>query len=298
LSSAVAQPIRVQDQRKTQHSYRDFSLHTVKPSVADDRGSLAPTHIQSVSRASRLLLFVAEGTDGQMAKQCADALGLPLATTHHLLSTLVAERLLSKDGKRRYHLGPKVGALADAYQHQLMPPDYLLDPLRRLADVTAETAHLCAWRHGEVVALASVEGSQAVRVSAVHTGLEGAANARASGKLLLALAPEAVANAYLASHPLQRFTARTIVDRLELERELEQIRSRGYAIDDEEFARDVACVAAPIAIGEAVIGAYSVSAPLARFRERTQWLIEAVRNAARAGAGAIPEDTPDAVTSD
>jgi DNA-binding IclR family transcriptional regulator len=264
----------------------------------DNGGSPAPTHIQSVSRAARLLLFVTEGADGQTAKQCADALELPLATTHHLLSTLVAERLLSKDGKRRYHLGPKVGALADAFERQMLPPEYLVDPLRRLADMTAETAHLCAWRRGEVVALASIEGSQAVRVSAVHTGLEGGANARASGKLLLALAPEATMNAYLSSHPLERFTARTIVDRTEFEQELEQIRARGYAIDDEEFAPDVACVAAPISIGDAVIGAYSVSAPLARFRERKPWLIEAVRNAARAGAGAIPQDTPEAVTSE
>jgi DNA-binding IclR family transcriptional regulator len=47
------------------------------------------------------------------------------------------------------------------------------DGLRHLADVTAETAHLCAWRHGEVVALASFEGSQAVRVSSVHTAAVG-----------------------------------------------------------------------------------------------------------------------------
>ena len=107
---------------------------------------------------------------------------------------------------------------------------------------------------------------------------------------------EQLGNAHALSRGLSSHLAPKRI--LDLERELEQIRSRGYAIDDEEFARDVACVAAPIAIGDAVIGAYSVSAPLARFRERTQWLIEAVRNAARAGAGAIPEDTPDAVTSD
>jgi IclR family transcriptional regulator, acetate operon repressor len=266
--------------------------------VAATGGSIARTHIQSVSRATRLLLLVAEGADGLTAKQCAGALGLPLATAHHLLSTLVAEGLLSKDARRRYHLGPKVGALADAFAHQMMPPEYLLDPLRRLADMTAETAHLCAWRHGEVVALASLEGSQAVRVSAVHTGLQGAAHARASGKLLLALAPQATVNAYLSSHPLEPFTARTIVDRAELEQELEQIRARGYAIDDEEFAPDVACAAAPIAVGDAVIGTYSVSAPLGRFRQREQWLIEAVRSAARAGAGAIPQDMPEAVRSD
>jgi IclR family transcriptional regulator, acetate operon repressor len=249
-----------------------------------------PTRIQSASRAVRLLLFVADGVDGETAKTCADALALPLATTHHLLATLVDERLLSKDAKRRYHLGPKVGVLADSFQRQMLPPDYLLAPLRHLAEITAETAHLCAWRHGQVVVLASVEGVQAVRVASLHTGLAGDAHARASGKLLLALATPTAREAYLVRHPLERRTERTTVDRAELEHEFEQIRERGYAIDDEEFAPGVACVAAPIATGTAVIGAYSVSAPLARFNERRPWLVEAVRSAALAGAGAAPRE--------
>ncbi len=256
-----------------------------------ERDIRAPTQIQSVARAARLLLFVADGVDGRTAKACSDALGLPLATTHHLLATLVVEGLLSKDGKRRYILGPKVGMLADAFEHQMLPPEYLLEPLRQLADTTAETAHLCAWRHGEVVALASVEGSQAVRVASVHTGLAGFAHARASGKVLLALSSKSARDAYLARHSLERLTDRTITGRSELDAELENVRQQGYAIDDEEFAPGVACVAAPIAVGSSVIGAYSVSAPLARFRERRRWLIEAVRTAAQSGAGAIPQQS-------
>ena len=250
----------------------------------------SPTRIRSASRAVRLLLFVADGADGQSAKACGEALGLPPSTTHHLLTTLVDERLLSKDAKRRYHLGPKVGVLADAFQRQMLPPDYLLAPLRHLAEITAETAHLCAWRHGQVVVLASIEGVQAVRVASLHTGMDGDAHARASGKLLLALADPATREDYLTRHPPERRTERTVVDRAQLEIEFEQIREEGYAIDDEGFAPGVACVAAPITAGTAVIGAYSVSAPLARFNERKRWLIEAVRGAALAGGDATPRE--------
>src|ERR1700680_3342672 len=218
-----------------------------------------PTRIQSASRAVRLLLFVADGVDGQTAKACADALALPLATTHHLLAQLVDERLLSKDAKRRYHLGPKVGVLADSFQRQMLPPDYLLAPLRHLAEITAETAHLCAWRPGQVVVLASIEGVQAVRVASLHTGMDGDAHARASGKLLLALADPATREDYLTRHPPELRTERTVVDRAQLDVEFEQIHEQGYAIDDEEFAPGVACVAAAITSGTAVIGAYSVS---------------------------------------
>ena len=54
-------------------------------------------------------------------------------------------------------------------------------------------------------------------------------HARASGKLLLALAPDEVREAYLAAHPLKRLTPSTITRRDELLKAFEQIRADGYA---------------------------------------------------------------------
>ena len=55
-------------------------------------------------------------------------------------------------------------------------------------------------------------------------------------------------------------------NRSKLEHEFEQIRAQDRAINDEVVASNAACRAAPLAIRDAVIGAYSVSAPLTRFR--------------------------------
>jgi IclR family transcriptional regulator, acetate operon repressor len=253
-----------------------------------------PTRIRSVVRAVGLLVWVAGEQGPRTASNASRALGLPLATTHHLLNTLAAAGMLAKDAKREYHLGPKVGALSDAFQREVFPPDYLLGPLRHVADASGETAHLTAWRHGEIVILTSVEGTQAVRVARLHSGLEGGAHARAAGKLLLALATPQIRDAYLAAHPLEPLTERTILSRDELDAEFERIRERGYAIDEEEFAPDVACVAAPIVVDGFHIGAYSISAPLRRFRDRRVWLIDAVLSAAGAGASVEPADAADA----
>jgi IclR family transcriptional regulator, acetate operon repressor len=253
-----------------------------------------PTRIRSVVRAVGLLLWVASEQGPRTASNASRAVGLPLATTHHLLNTLAASGMLAKDAKREYHLGPNVGALTDAFQREVFPPDYLLGPLRHLADASGETAHLTAWRHGEIVILTSVEGTQAVRVARLHSGLEGGAHGRAAGKLLLALAAPQIRDAYLASHPLEPLTERTIRSRDELDAELAVIRDRGYAVDEEEFAPGVACVAAPIVVNGFPIGAYSVSAPFGRFRDRRVWLIDAVLSAASAGASVVPADAADA----
>ncbi len=75
---------------------------------------------------------------------------------------------------------------------------------------------------------------------------------------------------------------------------MERIREQGYAVDVEEFSPGVACVAAPILVNNIPIGAYSVSAPVARFRKGEVQLIDAVVSAARAAAHIAPPESPDA----
>lgn len=226
-----------------------------------------------------LVYFAGEG-DGATATETAAALGLPVPTAYHLLNTLAAEGFVVKDARRRYHLGPQVGVLADSFRNDLTPPEYLLAPLHELAETTGETVYLSAWRHGEIVVLACIEGDGPVRVRGPHIGMSGFAHARASGKLLLAFATPPEREAYLRSHTLERLTPRTLVDPAELAAELDAVAKRGYALDVEEFREDVRCVAAPIVEGGATTSAYTVSTPANRFRARRAELIEAVRSAA------------------
>lgn len=244
------------------------------------------TTIRSVARASRILVQLGEQPDGRTAKEVAVALALPLPTTYHLLGTLVAEGFVVKDSRRRYRLGPALGTIADSYVRQFSPPEYLIGPLHRLADETGETVYVVTWRHDRIVVLASVEGGSAVRVSGANLGFVESAHARASGKLLLAFASEEVRTAYLALNPLVPVTPRTIVQPEEFELELERIRLRGYAVDEEEFREGVSCVAAPVMESGHAVSAYSVSAPAERFGRRRAELIDCVLDATREAAEA------------
>lgn len=239
------------------------------------------TQVQSVARACRLLLFVSEQADGCTATEAASAAGMALPTTYHLLNTLVAEGMLVKDSRRRYTVGPKVGALSDAFLRQQSAPEYLLAPLHQLAETTGETAYLTGWRGEEIRVLASVEGAHAVRVAGLHSGYYAHGHARATGKLLLAYARPEVREAYLRKNPPTALTPRTIVDVAALEAELALTRERGYAIEQEEFAEGVGCASAPVLEHGVVIAAYTISAPIHRFGERRQALIDAVVHTAR-----------------
>ena len=243
----------------------------------------APTRIRSVRRAAALLEQAALSPGGCTATSAARALEIPLPTAYHLLNTLVDAGLLAKD-ERRYRLGAKVGLLAEAFLTQVSAPTHLVERLRELAERTGETAYLSAWRQSDAVLLQIVEGRRAVRVSGLHLGYSGIAHARASGKVLLAFGRPGTLEEYLRSHRISARTPKTVSGADALRAEIEAARRAGYAIDEEEFAEGVACIAAPVADGTMAIG---ISVPVERYRSLRQELIDAV--VAVAGKAAPPQ---------
>jgi DNA-binding IclR family transcriptional regulator len=240
--------------------------------------STSKTQIQSVARASRLLLWLAEQRKGCTAKEAADASGLRLSTVYHLLNTLVAEGLLTRDAERRYGLGAGVGLLALSYDQQmrLAVPEQLLEPLHRLKAATGETAYLTAWSGTTIRLLAMVESENALRVSWAMVGPYDRAHVRAAGKVLLAHATPELRQAYLGaatslSEPAQSSAL------VELEAELAKVREQGYAHDLGAFIPGVSCVAAPILVRGNIVGVYAVAVPTERFTQNVEQLTDAVR---------------------
>ncbi|TKG71692.1 IclR family transcriptional regulator [Prauserella endophytica] len=247
-----------------------------------------PTIIQSVARASQILARVAAQDDGLTASEVAQAMDLSLPTTYHLLTTLATEGLLYKDSGRRYVLGPAAEFIADAVNRNLAIPDYYKGPLQRLAAQTSETAYLSAWRRSKVQILAIVEGSQAVSVVGLAAGAVGNEHARATGKLLLAHARSEIRDEVLGADPFAPLTEHTTTARIELEAEFERILQQGFAVDREEFAPGVSCLAVPIRSQSVVVAALTVSAPSDRFDRNFDQYMEAALSASESAALGIP----------
>lgn len=231
-------------------------------------GSDSRTRIQSVARAMRLMTSIAERQQGATAKELAAAGGLALPTTYHLLNTLVDQGMLHKNVHGGYDLGRSVAIIAQAYLGARRISDDLLAALRTIANRTKETAYLAEWGEHGIRVVASVEGSHVVRVTEILSGPYEHGHARANGKVLLAYASPERRRAYFEGQPLVGLTEATIRDPARLEQELELIRERGLAYDEEEYSPGVSCVAAPLLNGDAVVAALGVSVPSQRFKER------------------------------
>ncbi len=239
---------------------------TSNPAVAETAVPSAGSQprVQSVARAVSILVAVAESPDGLKAMEIAARVGLGRQGTYHLLHTLVGCRMLARNQQNRYMLGLQVAILSDAFVRHLAPPEHLAPLVRQVAADTRETAYAAGWRDGEIVNLVSAPGSNAIQAMTVPQGYHQFANARATGKLLLAFAAPNVRERYLATHDLEKRTPNTLSDRGALETELTRIQNDGFATDREEFAPGLCCLAVPVGRGGAsfVIG---ISAPTDRF---------------------------------
>ncbi len=233
--------------------------------------------IQSVTRALRILDVLSAHPGGLSNRDISDKAELKVSTTHHLIGTLRTEGYVHRFDNGNYCLGQEIPRLYGDYLNTISPQTHLRDAVQTLAELSKETAYVCVWERGGAMIQAIIEGSQAVRVGGLYVGFMGSSHLRASGKVLLAHLDKHLLDVYLATADLTPLTAHSVCDVAVLRQQLTQVVERGFAIDREEFADSVSCVAAPVfsAHGKA-LAALTISAPTGRFIQNEDQLIAMV----------------------
>lgn len=213
-------------------------------------------------------ILAARAEIGISMAELSSILGMPKSSTHRYLSTLIELGLAERNSEDRFRLGTRVLELAGSYLANSDLRSESEPVLAELAEQWGETIHLAVPSGIEVVYISKVESRYAWgMLSRIGTRLP--MYCTALGKSILAFGAAGLLHKVLAE-PLEPRTPNTITTAAGLEAELGLIRSRGFAIDDEENEVGICCVGAPIIdyAGQA-IGAISISGPRERMnRER------------------------------
>jgi IclR family acetate operon transcriptional repressor len=251
--------------------------------------------VQSIIRALSLLELLAEDDEGYRLTDLAERTGLSPSTVHRLLTTMEERRFVQFDASDgMWHVGRQSFSVGAAFIRRRNFVAQALPFLRRLRDETRETVNLGVADEGEVVILTQVESREIMR-AITRAGGRAPMASSGIGKAILATYSDADLAAIVRRHGLRRMTPKSIIRAGNLRDALKRVRKQGYAVDDEEFAIGMRCIAAAIydEHGEA-LAAISASGPAARIpNERLADLGRMVAGTAReitkAVGGRLPQ---------
>lgn len=184
--------------------------------------------------------------------------GIPKSTAHRLAVLLTAEGYLVAVGGGRYGIGPQLRALAA--QAMGDANDTVHDLLRDLQQaIGGQTIHLALRSGDHAVYIHKLDSDKPYQMAS-RVGMHIPLHCTSIGKAILSQLPSEEIDEIIARAGLPQRTPTTITNRAALYRELEEIRARGYALDNEENEPTIRCIGVPVAdANRQLLGGISVS---------------------------------------
>jgi len=235
-----------------------------------------------VSKVLRVFEALSSAPEGLALKDIAQRTGINKSTAYRFLAHLEFEGYLYRDESGGYVVGPKLVRLGSGVSYQTSLRKISRPVLQELWRVTGETVNLGTLDGQDVFYLDVLRSPHPFRMAS-PVGSWRPVYCTAMGKALAAFLPPDEKEHVLNSLKFERLTPRTITQPIRLRKELDNIRQRGYGLDDEEATLGARCISAPVMIDRGkVAAAISVAGPVARMsREKIPLLAKAVISSAK-----------------
>jgi DNA-binding IclR family transcriptional regulator len=247
-----------------------------------DGDGVPQTGTEAAARVADVLLAFADGSAVLGVSEVARRLRLSKAVVYRILRSLASRELLAYDeGRRAYRLGPAAAMLGARALSEHDLRRVALPVLRRLQQVSGETATVSELIGTSRVYLDQVPSLKEIKMT-VELGRPFPLHAGASGRVILAFSPPDLREAILED-ALEALTPLTPTERAPLEEELGRVREAFTAVSLGERQTGAASVAAPVfGVDGYAIGSLSVCGPVDRFdAETVERIRPLIRDAAR-----------------
>lgn len=249
--------------------------------------------IQVLERTIRLLDALAAHPDAQGLKQLAAATGLHPSTAHRILAAMVEGRLVERVEPGSYRLGMRLLELGHKVKSRINVRREALPYMQRLNEELGEAVNLSVRQGDEVVYVERTVGARsAMRV--VHVvGARAPLHITAVGKIYLAQDGPEMVRGYAERTGLPAFTERTLRTLPDLMQAVEEAHRLGYAFDNEEAEKGVACIGAGVYDDDGrLVAGLSVSAPADRLKREWAARVKATADEISRAIGYDPSLAP------
>lgn len=225
--------------------------------------------VQSLERAFDLIERLSSSSGGMLLMELSAASGLHKSTVHRLLSTLAALGYVKKDeGSNKYRLTLKLFELSGRVVDNMDVLEIAKPYLEHLRNTAQEALHLVVRDGIDIVYVYKLDSKNSSIRMFSRIGMRRPMYCTAVGKSILATMTDEEVLKIWEKSDIKRYTEHTVVELGPLFRELEEIRRRGYAMDNEENELGVRCIGAVVrdytGHGKAAL---SISAPIARMTD-------------------------------
>ena len=224
--------------------------------------------IQVAGRLFGTLEYLAENGPSGL-KDIAAAQDLNKSTAHRILTSLQYMGYVEQNpADEKYQATWKIVNLSSQIRQRYDIIEEARPYLVKLMEATGETVHFVMRSGTEAVYIDKVESHQNAVQMVSTIGSRIPLYCSGVGKAMLAVLPAEEAKHLWEESHIERRTSSTITRYDQFERELNRIRKRGYAIDDEENEQGVrGCAAALCREDGRADYAFSISAPINRMSD-------------------------------
>ena len=214
---------------------------------------------QSLGKALQIFEVLAQQAAPMRLQELARELNMPDSTLLRFLNTMIDYGYVAREpDTSRYGLTLKLAQLGSRVQSNY---PYLEEVSRKLQ----EPVSLCVEQNGSVVYIDTVDGPDHMLRTLQRIGKVAPMHSTGAGKVLLQNYSTNSLEEYVATRGLPAFTEKTITRAEVFYNELEEVKQRGYAYDNEECEVGVRCIAFPIKdFSGKNIATVSISAPVTR----------------------------------
>ncbi|WP_083450556.1 IclR family transcriptional regulator domain-containing protein [Luteipulveratus mongoliensis] len=216
--------------------------------------------VQSIERGFAVLLAFDTDLPNPSLAELATRTGLSRPAVRRILLTLQQLGYVT-NATGRWSLTPRVLTIGHHYAATHSIVDVAHPHLKRIVEVTGESASLAQLDGIDVVHVARVNAPRVLNID-IRIGSRLPAHATSMGRVLAAFATADVVDRIIDEKGLTALTAATITDPIEFRDALHQVRQNGYALVDGELEEGFLSAAVPVrdVTGDVVAAlAYSTS---------------------------------------
>lgn len=202
--------------------------------------------VKSVAKAFHLLDVLAKQKHAVTLIEIAQLTGWPKSTIHALLSTMLDYSVIAQDPQNgKYRLGMRLFELGCEISSNWNILEVALPFMQNIMLETGESVNLGTLDKGDLLLLERVDSGNPLRVM-MDRGMRLPLHSTAMGKAIVAFLSPTQQKRILQEDQLQVYTPHTITQPEKLETELEQVRLKGFALENGEMRVGMRGIAAPI----------------------------------------------------